>query len=738
MKNTNSTTNSNETQIINPKTLLKQAGKTVKVNQKILDSIIAIFEEMEKSELCQESIDSVSEEIKIVEAYLGCTQIQAILFSCIFGIQHRSGVPVNFEMISNHLGQSLLYVLKYMKELNVLIKKDLLNQADDENNTGSIYAVDKNVINCIIEGVSLKNKNSDYDTLTVFFKLHDILQDAVGSRVVRSDYVPSIIGVEKSFRKNEVIKNVTATYPDNIEARIFIYSLCDRVINGTDYQDGDENGSGFSYKIFPIYKWNEMKRELDDNTFCVLKDEYAGSKFIIHETGFGRRHEIFTVYSLTQKGIEKFFGSESINYTAEESIYSGLEKVKQFLLAFSKNFETRRNPPLKFRMLTGVERQFSDLSFVKKLKKIVPDATNRYVLYECCSNFVNLNSSSNLTDVLQSLFGTEKMFFNKVHEYKDEKSFLIKEGFVYLDKAENIKQAELDLTDRTLELIYGKDADIFINSNSDQNVIVPEKLNEKTLFYPDEIVSQIDMLKKSLENKNLVEMQKRLEAKKLPKGVAVLLYGAPGTGKTESVYQIAKATNRKIYHVDISQTKSMWFGESEKLIKRIFVNYKNLCKTCALHNQNVPILLFNEADAIISKRKNVSMANTAQTENAIQNIILEQMETLDGIMIATTNLCENMDSAFERRFLFKIKFDRPGVKERSQIWKDKLPLLSDEEAEQIADRYDFSGGEIENIVRKCEIDEVITGIQPEFEKIEELCKNERLASEEKCRVGFCL
>ena len=246
------------------------------------------------------------------------------------------------------------------------------------------------------------------------------------------------------------------------------------------------------------------------------------------------------------------------------------------------------------------------------------------------------------------------------------------------------------------------------------------------------------MLKKSLENNNLLAMQKRLEDKALPKGIAVLFYGAAGTGKTESVYQIAKATKRKIYHVDISETKSMWFGESEKLIKKVFTNYKNLCKTCERHHENTPILLFNEADAIISKRKSVDSGNVAQTENAIQNIILEQMENLDGIMIATTNLCENMDKAFERRFLFKIKFEKPGLTERILIWKDKLSILSDEEAEKIARKYDFTGGEIDNIVRKCEIDEIITGIVPEINKIDELCKHERLATQENHIMGFTL
>ena len=247
------------------------------------------------------------------------------------------------------------------------------------------------------------------------------------------------------------------------------------------------------------------------------------------------------------------------------------------------------------------------------------------------------------------------------------------------------------------------------------------------------------MLEESLSQKNLVAMQKRLEAKGLPKGVAVLLYGAPGTGKTETVYQLAKRTNRKILHVDISESKSMWFGESEKIIKRIFTNYRKLCKNAERHKENTPILLFNEADALISKRRDVTSGNCAQTENAMQNILLEEIEKLDGIIFATTNLCENMDKAFERRFLFKVEYEKPSLDARKKIWGTKLPELEDKDLEKLADRFDFSGGEIDNIVRKCEMTEIIKGKLPSFTEITELCENERLEKEEReCHMGFCL
>lgn len=704
----------------------------------MLDSIITIYETLDGSKLDDEHIALVSEELEVVEKYLDCTQLQAILFSIVFAIQHRGGVPVTFQMISDYLGESLLYALKYIKELNFLIEKGILNEEDDERRSGSSYVVAKNVINSIIDGKPLVTKNDISDTSIVFLSFHDLFLSAINRVMPEFEYMSQFNGIEKNYCSNEVIKNVKAAYPDDVEARIFVYSLCDRVINGTDYQDNDDTSTGFNFRIFPSRSIIKVRKDISDNTFRVIKEGFVGRKFVVKNGGFGHRQEVIDVFSLTQKGIDRFFGAESGNYEAEENVLSELERTRQFLLSASRSYKGRLSTALKLKKLGAVEQQYHTLPVVKKLKKLVKNNIERYVLYSCCSDFVNMNTSSNLTETLQCMYGTDRDYFKMVHAYKDEKCFLLDEGFLVLEKDVNINKAQLSLADRTLELIYGKDADLFVQRFSDDNILTPEELGEKALFYPEEIIAQIDMLKNSLVESNLAAMQKRLEAKHLPRGIAVLLYGAPGTGKTESVYQIAKATNRKIYHVDISETKSMWFGESEKRIKRVFIDYKNFCKSCRQHGENVPILLFNEADAVISKRKNVSSGNAAQTENAIQNIILEQMETLDGIMIATTNLCDNMDGAFERRFLLKIRFDRPGLKERCQIWKSKLPLLSDDDAELIAGRFDFSGGEIDNIVRKCEIEEIITGVQPELAKIEELCTNERLSAEEKHRVGFMI
>ena len=112
----------------------------------------------------------------------------------------------------------------------------------------------------------------------------------------------------------------------------------------------------------------------------------------------------------------------------------------------------------------------------------------------------------------------------------------------------------------------------------------------------------------------------------------------------------------------------------------------------------------------------------------MQNILLEEMENLKGIMIATTNFEDNFDDAFERRFLYKIKFAKPNAEVKSKIWKSNLDYLSDSDALELAKEFNFSGGEIANIVRKITIDEVMDGKKPSKDAIFDYCRKEKIKS----------
>lgn len=319
-----------------------------------------------------------------------------------------------------------------------------------------------------------------------------------------------------------------------------------------------------------------------------------------------------------------------------------------------------------------------------------------------------------------------------IRGFLDSENQLIKKDLVELLEAQFTSNTEIKLTDKSLGVLEECGLKIYTPKSKKRNGIInPEDIIQKNLIYNNEELKQLSLVGDLLEESNFVSTQSRLSERGLCKGITVLFHGYPGTGKTESVLQLAKNSGRQILKVDISKAKSAYFGESEKLIKKIFTSYKEYAKEA----DKCPILLFNEADAILGKRKDIGSSNVAQTENSIQNILLEELENFDGILIATTNLTNNFDKAFDRRFLFKVEYHKPDVSIKAQIWKLKLPILSDYECQILATQFDFSGGQIDNITRKAEIFEVIHGTAVDFSQIQDFCREEVLGNN-RVKIGF--
>ena len=260
-------------------------------------------------------------------------------------------------------------------------------------------------------------------------------------------------------------------------------------------------------------------------------------------------------------------------------------------------------------------------------------------------------------------------------------------------------------------------------------VLPTSQIQPKEMFYNPEEERQIGRLSALLDETTYKDICNRLKDSGLRTGFSCIFYGSPGTGKTETAMQLAKATGRAIVPVNVSEIKSCWVGESEKLIKGVFDKYRHMVEDSDI----APILLFNEADAIFGIRKEAATDAVDKMENNIQNIILQEMEKMDGILIATTNLTENLDKAFERRFLYKIKFEKPSIEAKGKIWKSLLPTLSEDEAGELARGFDFSGGQIENISRKRVIQTIIDGKDPDFAEIKSYCGEELI--EGKNRIG---
>ena len=415
---------------------------------------------------------------------------------------------------------------------------------------------------------------------------------------------------------------------------------------------------------------------------------------------------------------------------------TGLDCAELFEL-LNQWFEDLDDDAISLRELQEeLQKLFDDnkqVGFVHKLREYYLSENEEALVAFFCHCLVNKDDDDIRFGQLEDLFDTKaefnkakarlrsgehKLMTKKIIEHRCEDGIADTTRYKLTESAKRTLLTEMKIDASTEKL---------------SDVIDPRTLTQKQLFFPKDIQRQVDELGSFLQPENLQKIQERMKEKGFRNGFACLFYGGPGTGKTETVYQLALQTGRSIMVVDVPRIKSKWVGESEKNIKALFDRYREQVKRAKV----TPILLFNEADAIIGIRKNGASSAVDKMENSIQNIILQEMETLDGIMIATTNLQQNLDKAFERRFLYKIKFDKPTVEARAHIWHSMIPELSEMDVHTLASKYDFSGGQIENIARHYAIDIILHGQSEDVLSMLILhCDNERLDGKDIRKIGF--
>jgi hypothetical protein len=383
-----------------------------------------------------------------------------------------------------------------------------------------------------------------------------------------------------------------------------------------------------------------------------------------------------------------------------------------------------------------LQKLFDDnpqVGFVRHIKEYNLNNEDTLLVTLFCHLLINREDDDIRFNQMEDVFESNSFFNNAKAELRSGEHWLMKNKIIEHRCEDGIaNNNRYKLTENAKRTLL---AELKINTMEEKiaDMVEVGQLTEKKLFFSENIGRQVSDLGSFLHPENFKKVQERMRDRGFRNGFACLFYGSPGTGKTETVYQVARQTGRNIMVVDVPQIKSKWVGESEKNIKALFDRYREMVKTA----KQTPILLFNEADAIIGIRKNGAQSAVDKMENSIQNIILQEMESLDGIMIATTNLQQNLDQAFERRFLYKIKFEKPTAEARARIWHEMIPDLSEMDVQTLAEKYDFSGGQIENIARHYNIDSILHGTSSDaLAMLIGHCDNERLDSADQKRIGF--
>lgn len=362
------------------------------------------------------------------------------------------------------------------------------------------------------------------------------------------------------------------------------------------------------------------------------------------------------------------------------------------------------------------------------------DTERRFFLY-LCHRYVSYGDESVPIERLLDFTGFMEDDQRIRRDLGNERSDLQRSGVVTFGGEDGIQDTDsLALSDEVKRTFFTEATLTRPTGTNHRDLVASSAIKPKELFYDGTVADQMDRLASLLEPANFAGVQQRLGEMGMRKGFAVLFSGGAGCGKTAGAYELARRTGRDIFAVDMSELKSKWVGDSEKIVKGVFNTYRKMCRA----REIAPILLFNEADAIFSKRMESPRDSVDQMMNAIQNICLEAIENLDGILIATTNLAANFcDDAFARRFLFKVEFGKPEPATRAKIWRSMVGDLSEEDALTLAVRYDFSGGNIENVARKAAVGYVLSGEKAGVGELMKYC-DEELFSCTKAgrRIGF--
>ena len=410
--------------------------------------------------------------------------------------------------------------------------------------------------------------------------------------------------------------------------------------------------------------------------------------------------------------------------------------TSELMLELETVFEMRGNKELSYEQTASKTKRLLEnnvnLAFSRKLREYALNEEDQTLLILFCHLFANNDDDEIRFHDIEFLFPKRQwnrikyMLNAKCHtlqylqliEYGNDNGLADRETFRLTRKAKRELLSDLNFSSM---------------SHACKGTIKAKDIVAKQLFYENDTQQQIAELEGLLDEKRYQQIHSRMKEAGFRRGFTCLFYGAPGVGKTETVLQLARKTGRNIIQVNVEQIKSMWVGESEKNIKALFDNYRNQVESQSL----APILLFNEADAVIGMRHKGAERATDKMENALQNIILQEMEKIDGILIATTNLVQNFDKAFERRFLYKVKFNAPSIQTRCNIWQAIMPEISEETASWLASHYNLSGGQIENVARRYAINTILYG-QP-AEELPTLCKCSENESKETygiSQIGF--
>ena len=397
----------------------------------------------------------------------------------------------------------------------------------------------------------------------------------------------------------------------------------------------------------------------------------------------------------------------------------------------------------------SIQDAMEEIGFLRTLNpelnifKILDDRSeslDAYVLLSICANYYTEQSAVPVNYFRRYLQYCRAEVSILLQEIQSGLWWPIKKGYVVI-KGEQFMDEDfsLDLTNEGLDYFLPELPAQFRQRRSvllgqkklPKGAMMPEQINKVKLLFDDDMMPVINDLRSLVKPALFKNYQKSLTPADRMRGITVLLHGQPGTGKTELALQLARESKRPLIEVNVANILSKWVGESEQNTRKLFRDYDRLMD----QEGREPILFLNECDGLLSRRMEVNHS-VDQMNNAMQNIVLDELERFRGILLATTNMTRNLDAAFERRFLYKVYFRKPSTQLLQRLWKLSIPRLRDADAALLAERFPYSPGEMRNVARKVRLRILLGNGASYIDTLMELCREERWTAGPEKALGF--
>jgi hypothetical protein len=464
---------------------------------------------------------------------------------------------------------------------------------------------------------------------------------------------------------------------------------------------------------------------------ALIKKGYVNSKTT------GRHPKAITKQTFH---IEDIVLNATINSNSELLKIKPSETIEEFLDCIKNEFQKREDGDkdaasfvARVDELIQENKHINEIELINNQKEW--SSIDKAVFLATSVNHLISKNSIDLEHITKQVIDVFSDQFTFRNSIVNKTNPLMAGGYLEFKEDKFLLDEFISLSDKSLKELYPSISNVTKEKEFKPTMgllITPESIKEEQLYYNKKEEGQIQTIMNVLNPDNYAAVIKQLEESNLCIGVNILLHGYAGTGKTATVKQLAKQTNRHIFMVDIEKIQSRWVGDSEKNLKKVFNEYKLLTNSLP----EIPILLFNEADAVLGKRVEIRNS-TDKSFNTLQNLLLQEFEDFKGISFSTTNLANQLDKAFERRFLYKVEFEKPNSDVRQLILNNSFYDIPTETIAKVVSNFTLTGGQISNIKKKLLLKSIVEGIEDKENVFIQLCKDElSLESMKNSPIGY--